>query len=315
MNEIEGLREVCESAVPIWSTQIRTAQLQTEEAITALVQRFSGLVDKLDTAVTASRTAAGNITGGAGGEGLLQTFDHGEEQLASVVEMLRRAVAVKNSMMEKIVGLSSFTDELRSMANDVASIARQTNLLALNAAIEAARAGEAGRGFAVVASEVRKLSKLSQEAGDRIGQRISIISDALAAALEVAQQAAQQDEQALFNSAGTVEKALSGMRNVAAGLADSSQILQKESDGIRAEIGDIMVSLQFQDRVSQILSHVCRSLERLHDLVKDPGGPQTIDTEEFLKKMESFYATDEQRKVHHHAEELKAPAPQEITFF
>lgn len=43
-------------------------------------------------------------------------------------------------MLEQLCGLTGYTEELLSMAKEVAAIAAQTTLRALNAAIEAARA-------------------------------------------------------------------------------------------------------------------------------------------------------------------------------
>lgn len=69
-------------------------------------------------------------------------------------------------------------DNIKAMADTIASISEQTNLLSLNAAIEAARAGESGRGFSVVADEVRRLAEQSASEVVNVKNTISDVQDA-----------------------------------------------------------------------------------------------------------------------------------------
>ena len=79
-----------------------------------------------------------------------------------------------------------------------------------------------------------------------------------------------------------------------------------------------MIALQFQDRVSQILSHVRDNMEALHQHVqRDRRNPEQlgqIDAQAWLAGMELTYATDEQRQIHH-GSNARAAKEQEITFF
>ncbi|ABR36898.1 MULTISPECIES: methyl-accepting chemotaxis protein [Clostridium] len=91
-----------------------------------------------------------------------------KERAKAVEKNSRRAIEStalvynqKEEHIKKAIEESKVVEEIKVMADSIASIAEQTNLLALNAAIEAARAGESGKGFAVVAEEVRKLAEES----------------------------------------------------------------------------------------------------------------------------------------------------------
>ena len=169
-------------------------------------------------------------------------------------------------MLDQVQGLSQFTAELQQMATDVASIAGQTNLLALNAAIEAARAGEAGRGFAVVADEVRKLSTLSGDTGKRITEKVRLISTTIQGACRLAESSMVTERSALADSQQAISEVLAGFRSVISDLVKATSELKAESEAVKSDVSTALVQLQAQDRVSQILSHVARSIDRLPQL-------------------------------------------------
>ncbi|OOM11785.1 methyl-accepting chemotaxis protein [Clostridium saccharobutylicum] len=88
------------------------------------------------------------------------------------IEETKKIYDEKQKNMIKAIEDGKIVENIKVMADTIASIAGQTDLLALNAAIEAARAGEHGKGFAVVAEEVRALSEQSAEAVKNIQRTI-----------------------------------------------------------------------------------------------------------------------------------------------
>ncbi|WP_429019688.1 methyl-accepting chemotaxis protein [Aeromonas allosaccharophila] len=322
-HSIVGLEQVCEKALPIWSQQIENSRQQTEAAMIDLTQRFSGLANKLEEAVNASHLAAGEL-GDANSRGMAGVLSESQQQLNEVVAILHSAQANRDAMLGEIKSLTTYTIELNTMAMDVAKIASQTNLLALNAAIEAARAGEAGRGFAVVADEVRNLSRLSSETAQKMTDKVDTINTAIGRAFQIAENAAARDHASALNSEQTIEQVLARFRHATDSLAESASLLQNESTDIHREISSVIVSLQFQDRVSQILSHVRQNMESLsgHLIASEQNsnssGPIQIDANRWLAEMELSYATDEQRNIHHGrtTRSTKAqPSSADITFF
>lgn len=320
-SDCSGLEQVCTEAVPIWSKQIETSRVQTEDAIMALSSRFAGIYSKLESAVIVSQSAAGDMSGHAGG-GALAVLEQSRAELNSVIDSLKASQQSRNEMLAQVRHLTDYTSELRKMATEVAEIASRTNLLALNAAIEAARAGEAGRGFAVVADEVRKLSSLSSDTGKNMSNKVDIINNAIASVFKIAEDNSDKDSKSVAESESTIQSVTDRFHSVTSRLAESSELLQKESSGISKEISDVLVSLQFQDRVSQILSHVRKNMDSLYqhllqnreDRANSTEYSRTINAQEWLAEMELTYATQEQRQ-NHGGVKSAAPVKQEITFF
>ena len=226
-------------------------------------------------------------------------------------------------MLREIATLSEFTEQLKSMAQSVGDIAKQTNLLALNAAIEAARAGEVGRGFAVVADEVRKLSDLSGGTGKKISDTVEIVNHAINATLHLSQQYAAQDEAMVVQSEQIIEHVVGRTQAAAQGLASVSDVLRSETQSIGEEVAEVLVALQFQDRVSQILGHVGQDMGKLKErLVEHEAGcargdaPVSLDASSWLKELSHTYTVPEQHVVHRGGKPAAAAAEaDEITFF
>ena len=315
---VAGRREFGEKLVPVWTGHLENSRSEMATAVSALAGRFSGIVDKLNQAVAASGAATESVENG--GNGLVAVFARSEQELGSVVTSLKSAMSSRAAILDKVQDLNRFIAELQEMAADVASIAAQTNLLALNAAIEAAHAGQMGRGFAVVATEVRKLSALSGEAGRRIAQKVGVISAAIISARQTAEESTRQEGKSKVASEETIKSVLSDFRSVTDALVQSASILKDESIGIKSEISEALVQLQFQDRVSQIMSHVNLNIGRLPDILEQNrqqfeqgGGLRPLDPAELLAELESTYAMAVERSVH--GGKALEKHDSEITFF
>jgi methyl-accepting chemotaxis protein len=305
---------ICIEVLPVWAQQIEAARSHTEDAITQLTQRFAELAGRIHLSVEGSQDGSG--------QELVALLSSSQRELNGIVTGLREALSSKEVLQREITLLSDFTGQLQAMAKDVADVAKQTNLLALNAAIEAARAGEAGRGFAVVADEVRKLSTLSGNTGQKISETVETVNSAILRTLEASEQYARQDAQTLATSGEVIEHVITQFNASASSLVQQSNNLREQSEAVGAEIADVLVALQFQDRVSQMLSHIRNDLNKLEqqlivrrDQAANGHAVAPIDTKAWLNDLAKTYTMAEQLAVHHGKSPAASTAPSDITFF
>ena len=123
------------------------------------------------------------------------------------------------------------------------------------------------------------------------------------------------------NARESVKDVLDEFGMAAGKLTDSSDILQRESSGIRTEVEDVLVSLQFQDRVDQILAHIEGDISKLDALLANFDASRTsgeshpsIDVMAWMKQLHATYTTAEQRS-NHDGNNDSINEETEITFF
>ena len=194
-----------------------------------------------------------------------KTSDTLSHFVESVVESSRLAM----SIVEMTDRITKQLSQVRGMLGEIEGIAKQTNLLALNAAIEAARAGEAGRGFAVVADEVRDLSGRTNHFSRQIRASLDGMQATVASTEQAINRLAAQDMTFALTSKGDVEQAMAGIETVNHHTEATVSELNDIAEQVESAVNKAVLSLQFQDIVTQLLGHVGRRLDVLDEVLED----------------------------------------------
>lgn len=306
---LEASRQLVAGVLPLWGQHLSLARGQISDGIIGLSSGFSDLSQRL--------MNASQMNNGEQGNRAIDTIQQAEQGLHQIVAALQQTQAYRASLVNEITEIASHTHDLSRMAEQVSKIADQTNLLALNAAIEAARAGEAGRGFSVVADEVRKLSKESGQTGQHIRQTISTVNSAIGKAQELSAAFAEQEQTLVQDSQGLAERILHDFNATGALLQQSLSEAQQERYQLESDIHQLMVHLQFQDRVDQIMSHINDDMQRLQDSMQQLKHEHSAlpSVEQWLTRLASTYTTLEQQALHNGSQSNGSASNASVTFF
>ncbi|SCK29406.1 methyl-accepting chemotaxis protein [Vogesella sp. LIG4] len=297
-----GFSHFFAEVIPFWSRNLELVREQTREAIESLVLRFASLSDM----IRDSRRH------GSDENLVIDAIVETRSGLQQITATLNRTQEFRQAIVEQIASISRYSGDLKNMAERVGAIAAQTNLLALNAAIEAARAGEAGRGFAVVADEVRKLSTESGATGKQIQEMVDAVSGTIDAAISTANGFSQQESELVAASHHTAGIIIDRFQHTADTLSGSLAALRDEQSRVEADIAEVLVGLQFQDRVQQIIGHVLDDMSRAETAARSEHLP---DSRAWLDKLAAAYTTLEQQAVHYGPGHTASQQSSGVTFF
>ncbi|MEZ4830575.1 MAG: HAMP domain-containing methyl-accepting chemotaxis protein [Caldilineaceae bacterium] len=207
-----------------------------------------------------------------------------------------RTIATKTkNVADRVVEMSSRSQEIGTIVQTIDEIAERTNLLALNAAIEAARAGEHGKGFAVVADEVRKLAEQAGRAAGEITGIVKAVQSTATQAVTAMDESRQEVDQGL-NLAGETEQVL--MRIQAAVTQVQAQIQQLGQAVVDMNAGNH----ELQDLMEQVSSVVASNSAASEQLAGS--------TDEVMQSVEDVSAVSEENSAA--AEEVSA-ATEEVS--
>lgn len=298
-----------DTASQTWATHLGTAQAQLREAIDDMLGTFGDILAQLDALIDGATRG--------GDDGRVATLAHCDTQLRGLLRQFEGFLRSRDEMLGTVRSLSDAAGQLHTMAEDVSRLARQTNLLSINAAIEAARAGPAGRGFAVVAAEVRRLSAESGDTGRRIGTQVTGFGARVQAAVAQASGALETDTRAIQASEQTVNAVVAEVDAAVAALQRRSADQSAQGEVVKAQVEQLLVAFQFQDRVHQILDQLRASMTQAGaGLQQAAASGEVPPADAWQALLAGGYTTAEQRAVTRGEPVQATPARNiETTFF
>lgn len=264
--------ELLQAVLPVWRNHVQLARTQTQDAIDRLTQRFVGIHQRLGGVMSPTR-------GGANGE-VLQVIQTAASQLGGIAEALEQLLSTRDGLLRKIEALGQHNDEIRQLAQQVELIAGRTGVTDLFSDQES----------------WTELAARSAEAGRQIIGKTKNVQQQIQTALSSASQLDSDATRMMDDSRVVIDSVIGGFRESALKLSDTVEQLEEESREVDQEVCEILVNLQFQDRISQILDHVQQDMLKLVGLIEQAKA--LPDRAVWLSELEQTYTTQEQRQIH-----------------
>jgi len=156
---------------------------------------------------------------------------------------------------------------------------------------------------------------MSNDTGKQISSRVDAVSKAIQDAVQIAEHFSIQDAQTMQDSEHLIGNVLKLFHDAVEHLTDAAAQFQHEGMAVQESVANVIVSLQFQDRISQILRQTMDDFSRLENLLADLAARRKrgeamppIDTKAWLDNLARTYTTLEEVDNHQGAQKSSAPA-------
>lgn len=283
--------------VPIWRRNVDTARLHAEQSMTALLESFGSVSAELDQALSVSGSDLSMDS-----ESLDTLLQRHAPDVERLLQSTRQIALVKNTMMSGVSELATSLDEMLRLSKEIQIISRATRLLALNASVEAARASGAGAsasGFAVVAQEVRNLANQSRQAGAALGKHLADMQERVRLIRQQGAHLNTSDDELVLQSEQNARHLVGGLLASISDVSRAQRTLREAGTQVQSEMERILVSLQSQDRMSQMLVSVTDDMTRLQDWLEGGEDEAASSIPRWLDRLEASYTMEDLRSSHH----------------
>jgi methyl-accepting chemotaxis protein len=246
------------------SEQLKQTSKQIEESVVGVCDSFQGIAARAR--ATVARTAAflGNdgpsVSGKPSFEGLIEACGG---TLVKILNTTVEAGEISRRAIERIQGMNTASQQISDALSQLDQITNSNRMLAFNARIEAAHAGSAGMGFAVVAVELAEATVKSRTVTAHVGELALNLSSLADSTLQDLRRMNEQDSERVEQCRQEVDASLRDLQAAHSEMVEMLNGMTAEGALLANDIGAAVRGLQFQDRISQRISHVVADLDTL----------------------------------------------------
>lgn len=276
-----------------------------ENQILDAVQKGTAATDQLSSSFGDMATQARQVVSMAT-NATRDESDAGVDQIRAVVsELLSQVRQTSQSTQQTADMLTAIESDLQDVENCIAQIediANRSRMVSLNGQIEAARANEHGDGFAVVASETGDLAKNVSDTSQKIREVVDRMAESLRRTSDETRRLVEEDQAATAACEERVELMLSSLANYQHQLEGNLASTKSSSDMLAQAITHSVMTLQFQDAVSQRMKHVTETMGEIREVFGTIVGPAQSGAaarrqDQWIQKLSSQYCVDDERAV------------------
>lgn len=222
--------------------------------------------------------------------------------LSELLTQVRQTSQSTQQMAEMLSDIENDLQDVETCMAQIEYIANRSRMVSLNGQIEAARAQEHGAGFAVVASETGDLARNVSETSKEIREVVDRMGESLRKTSEQTRQLVAADQEATAACEERVQSMLSNLADYQHSLESNLASTKSSSDQLANAITHSVITLQFQDAVSQRMKHVTDTMSEIRNsfggyVDREPLGAAKRRNEEWVRKLESTYCVDDEHLV------------------
>jgi methyl-accepting chemotaxis protein len=304
------------SVLPVLSRQLKDTVGSIEEGTKAVCSSFGEMA-----ALARSSVERGALlVEESGSRNMTTVIQDCRSTISKMSDRLERSGELYGQAIAQMEAVNHSVQQVFAALKELDKNSFASRLVALNAKVEAVHLGQLGAGFEVVAEQISTQATRSSELTTSVGSILTDLTKTMQGAMAELKAFAAEDRQAAELSRADVEQALQDLQYASSQMQNTAAENSLTSETLYKQISQAVVSMQFQDRVSQRIGHVVDSLNAMDRALSSfEHSPDAASLDERKRQVKdsllSSYTMESERMAHDPITAASAEAGGDVELF